>query len=229
MGVYKKKIMIYLFSIVVCSACILNWFSSSLMPVVVSYGDYECQNTIVSITNNVIEQLNHMIKDESIIEFNEEESSLNYNVEILNSITITAISKLQYYLNKLEKGECDDFLRKDKSNDEMLFLRNGIVYSIPVSKIFNNSVISSLFGNILVRYKMIGQISGEIISEISEYGINNALIEIKLKIKAKVQTIAPTMTDQKKIEINVPLSMRLLQGKIPNIFYGSQVIGGVYE
>lgn len=229
MEVHKKKVMFLLICIIINSLVILNWFSKSLLPTVIAYGDYECENTIVNMTNQIVEQLNDMVKTESIIEFNEAESSLNYNVEILNSISVTAISKLQYYLHRLEKGDYNDVALKNSFSEGRLSLNEGIVYSIPVSRVFNNSLISSLFGNVLIRYKMIGQISGEIVSEISEYGINNALVEIKLRVNAKVQSIAPSMTNEKKIEIYVPLSMRLLQGEIPDILYGSQVIGGMIK
>ena len=229
MEVHKKKVMFLLICIIINSLVILNWFSKSLLPTVIAYGDYECENTIVNMTNQIVEQFNDMVKTESIIEFNEAESSLNYNVEILNSISVTAISKLQYYLHRLEKGDYNDVALKNSFSEGRLSLNEGIVYSIPVSKVFNNSLISSLFGNVLIRYKMIGQISGEIVSEISEYGINNALVEIKLRVNAKVQSIAPSMTNEKKIEIYVPLSMRLLQGEIPDILYGSQVIGGMIK
>jgi hypothetical protein len=101
-----------------------------------------------------------------------------------------------------------------------------MIFSIPVSKVFNNSLISGFLGNMLVRYKLIGRISGEIVSEISEYGINNALVEIKLKVKAAVQTVSPITNNEKRIEVYAPLSMVLLKGEIPDLFYGSQIVGG---
>ena len=226
MELWKKKILLCLICIIVCSTCMLGWFSNRLMPVVMSYGDYECENMIINITNKIVEQMNEIIKEESIVDFNEDRTTLNYNVEALNSINVMAISKLQYYLKKIERGEFNDLNLEEGIFDKSSFLEKGIIYAIPVSKVFDNSLISNLLGNIFLRYKIISQISGEIVSEISEYGINNALVEIKLKINARVQTIAPTMNSQKKMEVYAPLSMLLLQGEIPDSFYGSQIIGG---
>lgn len=209
-----------------CTFFILSWFSSRLLPDVIAYGDYECRNLIMHMANDVVAEVNKQIKTEQMIKFNEEESSLTYNVEFLNSIYINFINRLQNNLKKIEKNEYDfksDYVEISNS------LGKGIVYSIPVSKVFNNSLISSLFGEVMVRYKLIGQVVGEIVSEISEYGINNALVEIKLKLEVNVKTIAPISIVQSKLEIEVPLSMRLLQGKVPDAFYGSEVIGGNYR
>lgn len=226
MKLIKKKLVLCFMCMFFCTFFIINWFSNKLLPDVISYGDYECRNLIMYMANDVIAEVNKQIKTEEMIKFNEEEPSLIYNVELLNSIYINFINRLQNDLKKIEKNEYD--LKSDDveiSNS----LGKGIVYAIPLSKVFNNSLISSLFGEVMIRYKMIGQVVGEIVSEISEYGINNALVEIKLKLDVNVKTIAPISIVQSKFEIEVPLSMRLLQGKVPNSFYGSEVIGGDYK
>ena len=230
MDLCKKKLGLLLCAIVICTVFILNWLNVRLLPVVVTYGDYECENMLINVTNEIVKQLNNQIKKESIVTYDDETSSLKYNVEILNSLSVSAVSKLQYYLNKIEKGEYDDeIFKKVNLINKIDVEKRGIVYSIPTSKAFNNSVISSLFVEIPVRYRMAGKICSQIVSEISEYGINNALVEVKMKIEADFQIITPIMSDQKNIQVYVPLSMQLLEGKVPNIFYGSQVIGGTIK
>ena len=225
MSVLKKRLLVFLILLCVGTILITNWLGIVLRPIVIKYGDYECENLVVQVTNQIVKQISNNKVTQQAIKYNEEDSSLTFNVDILNSVSATTISKLQYYLRKIEKGDIQE-LNVNNTNIENNSDFNGLVYSIPFSRAFDNAIISSFGGEISVRYKMIGKVSGEIISEIKEYGINNALVQISLNISCKALMMSPVYSDERDIKVVVPLVMKMIQGKIPDNFYGTQVIGG---
>ena len=227
MKIFKRKILLFLSLLSIISAIIIRWLSLSLTPVIVKYGVYESENIVVKMVNGILDEMLTTEVENEIINYNEDIISLNFNVSTLNSIYITMINKLQFYLHKLEKGNYDDpFFEKIGVTKKNNLLESGLVYSVPVSRTFNNSLLSNLGGEITVRYRIAGNINGAIMSEIKEYGINNAMVEIYIKINSKMQIMAPMFSEETAIQIKAPLVMKILQGNIPESFYGSQVIGG---
>ena len=96
-----------------------------------------------------------------------------------------------------------------------------------MGQVFNNVLLKNLGVKIPVRYRLIGNVKGQIISLVREYGINNALVEINLEITSNVAVSLPLLSENEKMIVTVPLVMKLIQGEIPNYFFGSNVLGEV--
>lgn len=216
--------------LVVCQAFLSFIFSSCLssrlLPIVVNYGEYQCENIIVQMANNIaLKNINDRTA-ENIVNYNQTDKFLDFNVEILNSILINTINELRLYLKKIEQGYRDDFIENILNYDSNFFLDQGIIYAVPLGKVFDNILVSNLGMNIPVRYKITNQISGLIVSDVEEYGINNALLEVKLIINAKSRVIIPAYSEEKNIEICIPLVMKVIKGEIPDVFLGTNILGG---
>ena len=71
------------------------------------------------------------------------------------------------------------------------------------------------------------KLKGEVVSTIQEYGINSALIEIKLCVSGKSSVLLPLKTKAVDISLSVPLAVKIIHGQIPDYYIGSSVVGGV--
>ena len=69
-----------------------------------------------------------------------------------------------------------------------------------------------------IKFKMVGNISNNLRTEVKNYGINNALIEIRISIKLVEQVILPLTTDKIEIQNSVPIALKLIQGTVPNYY-----------
>ena len=209
-----------------CAFFIIRFLSDSLMPVIYDYGKYKCNNLMVSIINYVFDcQIENELRDNNLIVNNED--IISVNIEALNSITINSVMKSQQILYRLEKGEIEQGLLSilegqiDEKN-----IKRGIIFKIPIARAFDNLLISNLGFSVPVRYKLIGNIKGELVSEVKEYGINNALISISAEMKYKSKITIPTITEEVEDVIKIPLVVKLVQGEIPDYLFGTNLIGG---
>ena len=57
-------------------------------------------------------------------------------------------------------------------------------------------------------------------TNIKNYGINNALIEITLEIKVKEEVILPINTEEIIVTQSIPLAMKIIEGTVPNYYSG---------
>ena len=72
-----------------------------------------------------------------------------------------------------------------------------------------------------VRLHYTGDVNSNITTKITSYGINNALIEIGVHLEVTVQVILPFSSSVKKLENDIPIAIKMIQGKIPSFYSGS--------
>lgn len=117
--------------------------------------------------------------------------------------------KIQENLKKLEQGKLDENKEENK---------NGIVLKIPLSVIHDNFILNNLGPKIPVKLKIIGDMETKINTNIKNYGINSALIELTLDITVKEEVILPLSTKEITVTQTLPLALKLIEGKIPSYY-----------
>lgn len=226
----KRKLMFFILNVFLCTSLILEYMNKNLLHFFVEYGKYQCENIITRVLNIAIDEyVNEEINEKTVV-YNKvgEMTNIALNVDVLNSLALNIVNRSQRVIYDLENGMLNvEIYDKIIDGSNLKLLNKGISYEVPVSMILGNSLIGSLGVSIPVRYKVIGKIRGEVISSIKEYGINNALLEVGLKINAKSKILIPMITNEENISITVPLVVKVIQGKVPDYYLGTQFIGGV--
>ena len=82
---------------------------------------------------------------------------------------------------------------------------------------------SNLGPVIPIRLHYMGDVNSNITTKITQYGINNALVEIGVKLEMTAQIILPFITDKMTLECDIPLAIKMIQGSVPN-YYGSGLV-----
>lgn len=141
------------------------------------------------------------------------------NVNIwLNSISIM----IQNNLKAIENGNIE-FLNLEGSfiNDyDGELLKEGIVCEIPFGALFNNSLISNVGPKIPVNFNLLGNVNTDLKTNIKEYGINNALLEVSILVEVNMRVNLPFVSDYISISSTLPVSVKLIQGTIPDFYNG---------
>ena len=66
--------------------------------------------------------------------------------------------------------------------------------------------------------QLIGDVASSISTNVKEYGINNALIEVGVTIEVNSRVILPYISNDIKIKGTIPIALKVIQGKIPSYY-----------
>ncbi len=67
----------------------------------------------------------------------------------------------------------------------------------------------------------IGQVESSLNTKIKDYGINYLAIEINILVVVEEQVVMPAMSQKEKLTIEAPITVKIIQGEIPNYYLSS--------
>lgn len=91
--------------------------------------------------------------------------------------------------------------------------------SLPLGMLISRSMFTNMGPNITIEVLPVTSYKTDIITTLTDYGINNSLFEVYLKIDIELETIIPLK--QKKVDYStkILLTSVILQGKVPHYYY----------
>ena len=123
-------------------------------------------------------------------------------------------------LYDLAEGKIDmiELPENSLSNYNMDLLSKKIICEIPFGLTTGSSLLSNIGPKIPVKISLVGDVSTNFSTEIVEYGINNALLKVIVNISVTTKVILPITSEDLTINANIPIGMKVIQGKIPNYY-----------
>lgn len=228
-----KKINILMITLLLCIIGViffLNHINQKLTPILLETAELEINKFSTIVVNKAIAQvLEDKINTEdlfdTIISNNGEIQTVDFNPIIVNQVLNIATSVVQNNLKLLEEGNLDTIgiYDMDLPENRIKDLKKGIITKIPMGVITGNSILSNLGPSIPIRLHYIGDVNSNITTEITSYGINNALIKIGVKLEMTAQIILPFLTDKIVLDCNIPLAIKMIQGSVPSYYGGGFV------
>ena len=223
-----KKINLLIFSFVVVFIIIILLFkiiNERINPILFDYATLESRKFASIIINKAIEKnvaTDLVIEDLYIVskKENNEITSVDFNPAIVNKVLTKVTSSVQMNLKNLEEGNLDLL---EASDDVLIYydkenLKKGIIFRIPSGIVFNNSLLTNIGPKIPVRFTLVGDVLSGINTKVTNYGINNALLEVSVNIKLTLKVILPISTKEVNVETNVPIAIKMIQGNVPNYY-----------
>ena len=58
-------------------------------------------------------------------------------------------------------------------------------------------------------------------TNVTDYGINNVLLEVYLNVKISYEIVSPVMEEEKTLEYQLLMDSKVIQGVVPNWFSGA--------
>ncbi len=196
----------------------INFISKRSIPVLMEYATSEIKNASIGIINSTIS--NELEKfDNSLINITKNNQNdiqmIDFNSKVVNNILTNLTKEILTELKEIEHG-------KKKLSFSNFYISNESVYEIPLGRTSNNVFIANLGPKIPIKINVIGDVYSNIKTNIKEYGINNALVEIIVKVTVTERVLMPFVSKEIKISVDVPVSIQLIQGNIPK-YYGSGI------
>ena len=146
--------------------------------------------------------------------------TVDFNPILVNKILTIATKTAQENLLLFEKGDINisESLGLDLKNAKQ---KKGVIFEIPIGVIFKNSLLSNIGPNIPIKLHYIGDINSNITTKITQYGINNAMLEVGIKMEVVAKIIFPFTSKNVNLTCNIPLAIKIIQGRVPNYYGGS--------
>lgn len=222
----KDKILLSLMLLLISIFIIIGVIGKKITPILMIYAEKKAKSiaTIMiteAVNNNVFKDMN---KEELFIETKDKDGNIlstDFNPVIVNTVLNKITIYVQNYLEQLESGKIEELELSSTilSSYDLEKLKKGIIYEIPSGIVFHNSLISNLGPKIPVKINLNGDVITDIKTEVTSYGINNALIKVSVNVKVYMQVIIPFKTKEIIVESNIPVVMKLVEGNVPSYYY----------
>lgn len=218
----STKISWIIIFLIISSYLFINYCGKKVFPILMSQALIDSKKmAILIIKNSINDDVLSVLDDKmyDVIKNNEGEiQTIDFNPVIVNRFLTKTTSVVSENLKKLEKGEIEDISFIDSDKYDLKKLKNGIISEIPMGIITNNPLLSNLGPKVPVKLNLVGNVVSNIETSISNYGINNALIEIYACVEVTEEVIIPFQTKTIKIVNKIPVAMKIINGKIPEYY-----------
>lgn len=219
---YNKLICIIIL-IIISIIFIFNYINKKIMPIFLEYAEFQASKIATYVISKAVDEEVSQNLDLEDLFISTTDSTGNIKSIDFNPITINKISNMIKanifeYLEDLENGNIE------KIKNTSLFssrINEGIVFEIPTGVVFDNIILTNLGPKIPVKLNLVGDILTNISTKVTEYGINNAVIEVMVNVEVYEQVILPFTTKRITITTDIPIALKLIQGEIPSYLFNN--------
>ena len=180
---------------------IFSLYSEKLNPKLNDYIDFLVKDEIykkVIKSNNFI--TNEEVNDILYIDKNKSNEIVYLDYDI---------DKTYNLLNKYIES-----LKKDNSKSKIL--------TVPFFIASDNIIISSLGPKIKFKYEIIDNVKGKIKTKVTDFGVNNALVEMYFELEIGYLVVIPMNKKESVLKTEILISSKIINGKVPT-FYGKNI------
>ena len=200
---------------------IYNYYSSNLNDKIIEISEIELKKwTKKFLSENIGYDLLVSNKINSILNINtnrdDEILYVDYNLKKSYAILEEITKEINNKIENLETGyNIDD--HHIHSN------KYGLYLDVPILISSNNVLLANLGPKIIIPISFIGTILTNLKTKITDYGLNNALVEMYVTIEITEELITPVTKKEIIINYDVLIASKVINGRVPEI-YG----GGIY-
>ena len=145
--------------------------------------------------------------------------TVKYDLERTYKILTDVSNKLSIAINDLENGKIDVSIYDKYLKSSP----NGLVLNIPLFLSNNNVFLNNIGPKIPVIINFNENILTNIKTKVTNYGFNNALLEIYITVEMQKLIITPIKKDEEKFNYDILVAALVVNGSVPNFY------GGTYQ
>lgn len=200
---------------------IFNSYSKNTSPKVINAAEIKLNEFIEGfLSNNIGYDILKKSELEDILVINKNKEGeilyVDYNLEHAYKTLDVVTEKLYDLIDDLEKGNI-----KEYNTQNIVTGPKGMALKVPLFIGSNNILLANLGPDIYVKINFVGSILTNIRSEIKNYGLNNALVELYVTIKITASLITPVKKGSIEIPYDVLIASKVINGRVPEIYGGA--------
>lgn len=216
----KNQLLLTIFFIFFFVCYFLFFFSKYLSVGIVRISKLKVNEVTTNIVNDAVFNykkndlnLNNII----VTSVNSKNEIISVDVNMDNSYVLmeSVVNEIRENIKNFQYGEYEYYNMESLSN-----VKNGLVIALPLGAVTGKNLIVNLGPKIPVKMSLLENVKGSIRTEVKDYGINNSLINVYLKIEIEQNIEMPSATESFYNNYEMLLSSKLIQGTVPS-FFGS--------
>lgn len=215
-----------LFVIVVVSVALMFYLVNvRLTPIYLQYAEVQSNKIASLVVSKAINSRTADVMDvNDIIEEIPTDSpnmvTTKFKTDIINRVQADTITLVQTHLEQAEEGNLENlpYLDDIEYDPDAMEDNGGIVFFVPLGQATNIPLLGNLGPKIPIRFHVIGNVQSDVIYDIREFGINNAMVDVSIVIQVNVQVIVPLATKTTTIKQKIPVALGIIRGQVPQIY-----------
>lgn len=217
----KDTILIVAFLVLLIVSLIFKYINTKIVPPLEVYAENEVKKISSLIISDAVESISFS-EEETMSFFN---TLTNKNDEVISVDFNTAkINKSLVKLNKAVYKDLKSFENGIYKLEDTEIETEDLIYKIPLGYITGNYTLSNIGPKVPLKAKVIGSVVSNIKTEVSSYGINNSLLKVYIDVTVNIRFMLPLISKDVLVNNSIPLVVKIIQGKIPNVYGGSYAV-----
>ncbi len=219
----EDKIIIVLVIVLILTYILVKLFTEKSRNILLEYAKNKSVEISTIVINESIKQaiLEEQTSDILKIDKNNSDEILGINFDNIktNKILYDMNNSMINNIKEIELGSISSANNKLKND---FFDTKNMIFQIPFNVINEKPILIGIGPKIPFKLEILSSVTNNIVTNVKEYGINNSLIELFLEIEINVQIILPFTSERTTINKKIPISTKIIQGKIPE-YYGGMI------
>lgn len=217
----KNTILIVAFLVLLIVSLIFKYINTKIVPPLEVYAENEVKKISSLIISDAVESISFS-EEETMSFFN---TLTNKSDEVISVDFNTAkINKSLVKLNKAVYKDLKSFENGRYKLEDTEIETEDLIYKIPLGYITGNYTLSNIGPKVPLKAKVIGSVVSNIKTEVSSYGINNSLLKVYIDVTVNMRFMLPLISKDVLVNNSIPLVVKIIQGKIPNVYGGSYAV-----
>lgn len=172
----------------------------------------------------ITDEISHDIlnKDslEDILVINKNESGeilyVDFNLDKAYQVLDSVSNILTDYISSLEGGEVEiAYTDSNITHDS-----NCLTLNIPVGSALSSNYLYNLGPKIPVKINFVGTVLTNLETRVTDYGLNNALVEVFVYIEFHNQILSPFKMEELELKYDAVIASMMIKGEVPSFYNG---------
>lgn len=195
-----KKILIILLILLIIFVIFFSYLKKHVTPLLIEYTILESKKRSSSLISSSIREIN---MDTTNL------YKINTGDNVIKEVEFDTL-KVNNYLSEISL----------KILENMKKLNNTLEFEVPLTLVYNNPFLTNLSYKIPIKINFINSLTSNINTKITNYGINNAIVEVSIKITIEEVVIIPFKTEIISVSQDIPILFKMVNGNIPEYYSG---------
>ena len=215
-GFAKQRKLIFGLFLVVTFLSLFIFFIQNVSPKVVHIATKNMEKYIDTIASNYQIFLDERATNEECFELvnnsKGEIINVSYNMACIYNLASKLTEFLQSSLENTEQITSLPYMNHEIKKQNL----KGILLDIPVGIISDSPFLVNIGPKIPVFIHFMNSVFTNVQTRITDYGINNAMLEIYLHVTISYEVVLPVTTKEEEKSYEFLLDTQLIQGKVPD-------------
>ncbi len=211
----KVEIGLFIMGVIITTCLLFLSFNRIISPKLSYIANLEFTKVVNQVSSSYQNLPNFSLDDLLIVTLNDKNEILtvDYQMQKIYQISNEVTKEIMENINKSSSSPYLTDYHQD----------NTVLLMMPMGIVSDYVFLNNLGPRIPVVFHFVNSVFTNVKTKMTNYGINNALVEIYLEVSLKYDLITPVQMQSQSLDFNVLLGAKIINGTVPN-WYGNELI-----